>query len=254
MGRPLLTIAYSTLGERWRSIRFPDPDPEIEVIVVAQEASAVFGRPDVRAVACEGRGVARSRNRALSEAAGQYLLFADDDIVFDMAEVRAAVEAMDIDSGVDLLLARSVDEHGRLRKRYSNRRRLSKWNAAKAATYEMIVRVDAVRRAGVCFDERFGAGVDQYLGDEYIFIVDLLRAGSRCENWPRPIAEHPADSSGMRYGTAADASARSAVFDRVFGRWALPVKLGFLLRNPRRLADRTAVRAFLIRSSATDRP
>ena len=77
MQRPLLTIAYSTLGERWRSIQFPDPDPEIELIVIAQEATPEFRRSDIRAVAQEGRGVARSRNRALSEAAGRYLLFGD---------------------------------------------------------------------------------------------------------------------------------------------------------------------------------
>ena len=107
---------------------------------------------------------------------------------------------------------------GRLRKRYPRRSaRLHRWNSGKAATYEMIVRRAALSTAGVRFDEEFGAGAEKYLGDEYILIADALRRGLRCRFFPHVVAVHPRTSSGSGFGTARDAAARAAVFERVFG-------------------------------------
>jgi hypothetical protein len=48
---------------------------------------------------------------------------------------------------------------------------------------------------------------------------------------PIPIAMHPADSSGARWGAKRDRIARARVFKRVFGVMALPVRLAFASRR-----------------------
>jgi hypothetical protein len=120
-----------------------------------------------------------------------------------------------------------------LRKRYPIKAHpLKLTNSAKAATYEMIIRVPEVKKASVRFDENFGAGAENYLGDEYIFIADALRAGLKGMFLPLVIATHPNDSSGSFHNTKQDALVRSRIFSRVFGLWAPLMRILFILKPP----------------------
>jgi hypothetical protein len=146
------------------------------------------------------------------------------------------------------VLGIAVDEGGRLRKPYPSRTlRLTRWNSGKAATYEIMLRRDAFARAGVRFDERFGAGVDpHYLGDEYILIADAIRAGLECRFLPVVMAMHPTVSSGAGWGTERDARARSAIFGRVFGSTAPLARLAFVARSPRRFGSAALSARFVL--------
>jgi GT2 family glycosyltransferase len=226
---PLLTIGYSTLADRVQNIRFPkNADWEYQVHV--QQALTKPVKPGV--VYLDSSGVAKSRNSAIRHASGTYLLFGDDDVVFHEQALTEALRYLDHHPKVSLLLASAVDETGNLRKSYPTRlTKLNKFNCARAATYEMIVRVEDAKNYGVLFDEDFGAGAKNHLGDEYIFIADLISKGAECVFAPIPIAMHPANSSGARWGTKQDRIARARVFKRVFGLMAMPVRLAFALRR-----------------------
>jgi hypothetical protein len=125
-----------------------------------------------------------------------------------------------------------------LRKQYPNQvTKLGSLNSARAATYEMIVRVSEIRRLGVRFDENFGAGAKNYLGDEYIFVVDLVKAGGKAIFAPITLAQHPTESSGSRWGSANDRRARAIIFTRVFGALAPFIRLPFGIRRRRELGS-----------------
>ena len=95
----------------------------------------------------------------------------------------------------------------------------------------MLVRVDAIRDKKIRFDENFGAGATNFLGDEYIFIADALRAGLSGVHLPIALAVHPTESSGSRWGTTEDLQARAKVFTRVFG-WKAPIyRAAFLFKT-----------------------
>lgn len=233
--RALLTIAYSTLPSRIKSIQYPATSTEREILVIVQnpdESSYVFNGSGARLIELKSRGVAKSRNAALERASGKYLLFGDDDITFDENGIERAVDYLEKHPDCSILLLRAVDETGVLRKNYVERESAIKLtNSARAATYEMMVRVDAIRAKGIRFDENFGAGVVNYLGDEFIFIADALRAGLKGVHLPVVIALHPKESSGSRWGSPEDLAARATVFNRVFG-WKAPIfKAAFLLRT-----------------------
>lgn len=272
-----VTVGYSSLIERTAAIPAASDLAGAELVVVAQtgrsldaataattEAGASAGVeppsatalgstevPDVsdvvspltergaRVVVLDSRGVAKSRNEALRQATRKYLLFCDDDVVVNVDGVAAAVAHLET-TGAALALGRAVDETGAFRKNYPQGTvPLTLLNSAKAATYEMIVDVEQARAANVWFDERFGAGVDRlYLGDEYIFIADLLRAGLKADAVDVTVAMHPADSSGARWGTDADVDARSAALSRALGTQAWWVKPAFAARHFRTLGVR----------------
>jgi len=237
---PVLTVGWSVTGERAGDIRLPPARPDVEHLVVVQGESAQ-GHPtrsDVRYVQLSSRGVAKSRNEVLRRARGQFLLFADDDVRFHEDGVRRLLETLRRRKQVAVVLGMAVDETGRPRKRYPRRgTRLHRWNSAKAATYEMMVRRNALLDAEVSFDERFGAGASRYLGDEYILIADAVTKGLKCRFEPIVIATHPRTSSGSGFGTTADAAARAAVFDRVFGPAAMLARLLFVARDPTRFGS-----------------
>jgi hypothetical protein len=126
----------------------------------------------------------------------------------------------------------AVDETGKLRKSYPTKsHQLKLTNSAKAATYEMMIRVSDIKGAGIKFDENFGAGATNYLGDEYIFIADALRSGLKGQFEPIVIATHPTESSGSLRNSTTDRRARAKIFSRVFGIWA-PVMRGLFLAKP----------------------
>jgi glycosyltransferase involved in cell wall biosynthesis len=233
---PKLTFGYSTLADRLSNIQLPDlvNHPDWDVLITVQSGTTEMPTYEqlakapqgerVQVLGYSGRGVTKIRNKVLENAKGDYLIFADDDIVFNETGLRQAIEEME-ESELALLLGQAVDQSGTLRKAYpKGSQKLNKLNSGKAATYEMLVNVEAVRLSGVSFDEAFGAGApDTYLGDEYIFIADLVSKGLNCYFMPIVLATHPTDSSGSGWGTDRDRLARAKIFDRVFrGNRTLP--------------------------------
>ena len=242
-----LTFGFSTLANRLSNISLPDLSnhPDWDVLITVQSgnaqspteaelAKAPTGK-NVEMLSFPGVGVTKLRNQVIKNAKGKYLIFSDDDIVFDEKGLVEAISYLE-KTGAGLLLGQAVDENGKLRKSYPSQvQRLNKFNSAKAATYEMIVDLEQVRAAGVLFDENFGAGAEKtYLGDEYIFICDLVSAGIRCDFVPIVLASHPTESSGSGWGTDRDRVARALIFDRAFkGNRTLPfmARVAFGLRK-----------------------
>ena len=245
-----LTIGYSTLAERVGNIKLPAG--KFEILILVQNPNGIeydTGKLAKRARIIEvaGTGVTKSRNRAIELTNTDYLIFGDDDVEFDPDALERAIEKLERDPQLTLLLLAANDPSGSPRKQYpTGPKPLSRLNSARAATYEMMIRVPEVRRLGVKFDEEFGAGADNYLGDEYIFIADLLRAGGKGEFVPITIATHPEVSSGSGWGTDRDRIARARVFTRVF-RWLGPiVRLAFGVRRFRELGGLSNLLRFVL--------
>lgn len=253
-----VTFGYSTLASRIGRVRLPQPSGGAEVLLCVQDGAAPHTHPDARGpsatsaarvVAVPGLGVARSRNAAIFEAGRRYLMFCDDDITVDIQGVAQALAHLR-EHGVALVLGCSLDAQGRTRKRTPCKPvRLSRLNSASAATFEMLIDTTQVRNAGVIFDERFGAGASLHLGDEFIFITDLLRAGLRGEAGPWVLATHPDQSSGERWDTEHDRHARAVAINRVFGPLAPAIRAAFSARHFSKFPSLRALASFVADST-----
>jgi glycosyltransferase involved in cell wall biosynthesis len=229
----LLTIGYSTLAEREQNIKFLNSFQNLVIVQGSTTVATTQPTKQYKRIELPNRGVAKSRNAAISNAETKYLLFGDDDIIFNEDSINSAISYLESHPEISMLLLQAVDENSALRKRYPTKAHsLKLTNSAKAATYEMIIRVADFKSKSIYFDENFGAGAKNYLGDEYILIADALRAGLKGQFLPIIIATHPVESSGNVRNTKSDALARSKIFSRVFGIWAPLMRLLFLLKPP----------------------
>ena len=220
---------------------------DVEILIAVQGGAAPdLQRKDVIVIHLDSIGAANSRNKVLTEASGKILFFGDDDMRWVQKGMEEVVSHFSSNDDVDLILGQSINENSKLRKRYfRNKKRLSRFNSAKAATYEIAIRTESFRRKRITFDENFGAGTENYLGDEYIFIANACSKGLSCEFIPSIVAIHPSDSSGTRFGTTQDARARSLVFQKVFGPLAPLARLGFVLKNPIRFKKLSLILNFI---------
>ena len=227
-----LTIGYSTLANRAKNIKFLASVNNLVIVQNPDSISVPGFSPEVKVFELKNQGVAKSRNTAIANAESAYLLFGDDDIEFKESGIASAINYLNANPDVSILLMQAIDETGKLRKRYPTKsHQLKLTNSAKAATYEMMIRTSDIKSAGIKFDENFGAGAPNYLGDEYIFIADALRSGLKGQFEPIVIAIHPTESSGNIRNLHSDRSARAKVFSRVFGIWA-PVMRALFLAKP----------------------
>ena len=228
-----LTIGYSTLANRAKNIKFLTSVNNLVIVQNPEGSVTPTFSSEVKVLELQSKGVAKSRNAAILNTNTEYLIFGDDDIEFSEPGIISAINFLNTNLDISILLMQAVDETGALRKSYpSSAHKLKLTNSAKAATYEMMIRVSDIKVAGIKFDENFGAGAANYLGDEYIFIADALRSGLKGKFEPIVIATHPTESSGNLKNSAVDRTARAKVFSRVFGIWAPVMRTLFLAKPP----------------------
>ncbi|HET9068794.1 MAG TPA: glycosyltransferase family A protein [Amaricoccus sp.] len=258
-GLPTLTVAISTRGVRSLALRPEawEAAPGLDWLLLVQDPAvdprlpahldALAARPDVTVARLASRGLSRSRNAALALARGEVVLLADDDVTHPPGGFAAVRGFFRDRPEASLLVGLSLDGSGRPRRRPIGPVRLTRWNAGRSASHEIAFRTAPVRAAGVRFDESFGvgAGTPAFLGEEFIFIADCLRAGLAGEHRPLPVSIHPDPSTGSGWWGPAAARARAAALGRGFGRQAPLARAAYALKNVRRFGSLGDLLVFL---------
>lgn len=234
-----LTVAIAALADRLHTIdmsQMPALDGVDYHIFVQGAARPVQlegakDRPDIRVTFLNSIGVTHSRNAAITAAQGDVILFADDDLSLATDNYAALRTKFEAAPDIDFMCGQLLDGDDRPFKQYpANLTKASRLNTAKVGTPEIAIRTKTVREAGVLFDTRFGAGSTLWLGDEYIFLCDALRAGLRGHHIDLILATHPIPSSGQAFN-AETLAIRDAVLRRALGPMSWHLRCAFALRH-----------------------
>ena len=120
---PQLTIGYSVLADRLKNLIYPSLTIPHKVLVSVQNPTKIqfVKNSQVKYLESNDIGVTKSRNLVLSSCDSEILLFGDDDAIFLEHGINQCLEYFASNPSVDLILARSIDSNGILRKKYRNR-------------------------------------------------------------------------------------------------------------------------------------
>ncbi len=155
-------------------------------------------RPDIRIVIAAGKGLGANRANCLTHARGEWCLIADDDLVFDIDAIKRLIQKVDANPDLDFALARSSGPDNKtfpleeypvfpLRRRHF------------VTEFEMLVNLDAVRRANINYNPNFGAGSKVYTaGEGAVFMYDMKRKGLKGRYFPITIVDHPGLTTSER--------------------------------------------------------
>ncbi len=130
-------------------------------------------------VTTPSRGLAKNRNIALecSAADAEYILFADDDMVFTdgyealiMEEFARHPEAKAIKFNIyDLSQTRKIGMHYTGPFKKATRR-----NITASGVCALAVKREVIMRGNLHFNETFGAGTENYCGEDTIFLQEMV--------------------------------------------------------------------------------
>jgi len=202
---PELNILISTYDNGIQQLEsvIIEPLPGVRYTVVHQYSEDRFKkvpgflkREDIQVTHMPGRGVTKSRNKAIELAKGEVGLFADDDVTYNPQNFEKLRKIFSENENLDIGLFKIKTPPGDPEyKEYPPGRLLIK-KAPSVGTVEIAFRIPSVQGKNLFFDERFGAGNDLLIGsDEKIFVQDCLKAGLQVEYFPEYIVEHPYEST-----------------------------------------------------------
>lgn len=237
---PRVTIAISALGEGAFGISLPPAQRGLEYLVLVQglrpdQALPDFDRSDTRAVRLEGLGLSRSRNAALAQCRARYLLVSDEDLLLEPAGIEALADALDRAPELDFVAGWRRAQRQARGGRLPAEHRIRWYKAGHICAPEFMLRIEAVRAKKLLFDTEFGVGARYPIGEDFIFIRDLLKAGLRGRALPVVTGHHPGASSGARWDTPHLLEARRAMLRRAFGNWHLILRVLYALKLRRHL-------------------
>jgi GR25 family glycosyltransferase involved in LPS biosynthesis len=169
------------------------------------------------------KGLSKSRNLALENATKKLLVIADDDVIFCKNFQENILEAFNTFTNHDGFRFQFLNHQGNLAKKYPTafQSKLSTFETLNTSSVELVFKSESLKNAKISFDENFGLGTNFPIGEEAIFVSDLIKKGLKIGFVPQVIVSHSTISTGHKTKNATLYYIQSAVFYRIFSKMYL---------------------------------
>lgn len=186
----------------------------------------------VKVYSLSEKGVGLSRNNALMRADGDVCLFADEDIRYADDYEEKVLQEFEKHPEADMLLF-NVEVCEERRTYYNDSfGRVRLHNCGRYAAYSFAMRTDVLHRKNIAFSLLFGGGARYSNGEDSLFIRDCIRSGMKVYKTPVVIGREEARKStwfsGYHEKFFFD---RGVLYEHLYGFWAKPIALRFLLKH-----------------------
>ena len=156
----------------------------------------------IKMITTSTRGVGLNRNIALLASSAEYLLFADDDMIYYDGSLDGVVKAFDDMPQADVIIFSF--EHSKDGKIYEKVhlpiKKLHWWNSMRYGTYAVAIRREAVIKNNITFNQLFGGGCIYSCGEDSLFIMDCFKSGLKVYSHSCVLGECKKDTSSWFYG------------------------------------------------------
>ncbi len=185
----------------------------------------------IRCFSMAERGVGLSRNTALMRAEAEICLFSDEDIVFISGYEKTVLEAFRQNPDADVITFNFKVDPSRATYHNQAKRRIRWYNYGRYPTYAVAARVESLRRANVGFSLLFGGGARYSNGEDSLFLHDCLKKGLHLYADTAQIGEEVyRESTWFKGYNARFFQDRGVLYHSLYGIWAKPFSLRFLIR------------------------
>jgi len=208
VARPAIEVLICTYEERVMDLasRLPQPVPGVSFLITHQTPSrrlyridSLTDREDVTLLRFTDRGLSRNRNHCLRHATGRICLVADDDIEFLPGWHIALYEAFQLHAQATFItFALMGAEHQAKREYPDETTPHSLRSAFRVVSSEIAFDLDRVRAARVGFNEHLGIGTPVGLGEENVFLRDLMTKGAKGWFVPETLVRNGPQTTGER--------------------------------------------------------
>lgn len=143
-------------------------------------------RNGVQTISLRDRGLSRSRNLALSKASAGICIISDDDMVYESNYESTVLEGYSKYPDADIIVFRVDNTDGTIRQLRAGR--VNFIRSMKICSVQISFRSQSIHSQRIRFNEKFGTGTENYMGEENIFLADCIRAGLKVYSVPVKIA------------------------------------------------------------------
>lgn len=191
--------------------------------------------PDnIKIISLKDRGLSKSRNLLLRNTDADICVLCDDDLVYHQNCINKIIKSYNDYPDAGIITFKASNPDG-LDLSYSYPKKITKHTFATAfriKSFEITFRPEIVRKAGICFDEKFGLGTRFISCEETAFLFDSIKAGIKSYFIPEPIVTHPDISSGIDYSNHNLVLAKGAALARLFGPYkSIPIYFAFAFKQ-----------------------
>lgn len=195
-----------------------------EVVEVGKSAEGVS------VISVREKGLSKSRNLALLNTYADIAVVADDDMVYEPNYEDVVARGFKEYPDADIIAFRVDNSDGSSRELKAGR--VSRLHTMKISSVQIALRPSSIKNKDVHFDERFGAGTVNYMGEESIFLMDCHRAGLKIYSYPFKIATlNDTFTTGSRNFNKQYFRVKGRVFKRMSKNTAVLLSLQFAVRK-----------------------
>ena len=172
-------------GEEFGYSEYPQPDGNV-----------------VKLISTHDRGVGKNRNKALMFASGEYLMCADQDMIYVDNYTEIVEQAFKKCPKADIIVF-NLEYLNRFtpgRKPHKKFKRVRLWNCMRYGTARVAMRKNAIDKACLSFSTLFGGGAKYSSGEDSLFIREALRKGLKMYYCPAVIATVKQEESSWFQG------------------------------------------------------
>lgn len=241
-----LNILISTINDGIKNIEkiFLPEDNAISYIISHQitnnkdyinEVTTLKDRQDTIYLSLDVKGLSKNRNNCLKHMDGDIVYICDDDVILVHEGILKVIEKFKNSDKIDVLRCQVKTFEGQAYKQYKpTEYKIDRLiQLTNFSSIEMTVKSSFIKENKLSFDENFGIGAQYPIGEDFIFITDILKKNGNIVHYPIDIVEHEA------FGTGAVLSddiiiARGAVFRKVFGKISSVVNIYFAIKNKKK--------------------
>lgn len=181
----------------------------------------------VKMISTDTRGLSRNRNIALAMSTGDFILFTDDDVIFEdgyeqliMQEFKnhPEAEAIRFDMRVVAIAESKKVEYKKVASCF---RRATRSELARYGVCGLVIRKDILQKYCLHFNETFGSGTENYCGEDTIFLQEMVNKKIKLFLSPVIIANIDKSNSTWFEGfTERRFYVNGKIFAAAYPRWA----------------------------------